>query len=372
MPPLIGGGPVPADLTVVICSLNGAPGVDRCLAALANQTVAERLQVVVVDDGSDDDTSEVAARHGAVVVRHEFNRGLAAARNSGTEVAVAEIIAFLDDDCVPAATWAAELLAGYAEPAVIAVGGPIKVTGPDCYVVRYLRRHNPLLPLELDLGESSSLLYRLRLYLRRQWQGPAAHDGARDVFSLVGANMSFRASALAGINGFDPRFTFGAEELEVCLRLRDALPDARLRYLPSAVVEHRYEPRLGDTLRRARAYGIGNARLHQVRPAVPFTLFPLPVMVAVLALLGVARRRASWLAAAAALPWIAFPAGVRTAGIERQLESLLDPAVQMLQEAYGDVGVVQGAWRYRGLPAVPDTSGLSQQPPVRATERIAS
>ena len=52
-----------ADLSVVICSLNGAAGVDRCLSALAAQKDVD-LELIVVDDGSTDDTSEVARQHG--------------------------------------------------------------------------------------------------------------------------------------------------------------------------------------------------------------------------------------------------------------------------------------------------------------------
>lgn len=50
-----------------------------------------------MDDGSTDETSEVARRHGVTVIRHEVNRGLAAARNTGIRTASAPIVAFLDD-----------------------------------------------------------------------------------------------------------------------------------------------------------------------------------------------------------------------------------------------------------------------------------
>ena len=80
-----------ADLTIVICSLNGEAGVCRCLDALSMQTIYDRLEVIVVDDGSTDGTSDVARAHGAIVIRHPVNRGLAAARNSGVRAASAQL-----------------------------------------------------------------------------------------------------------------------------------------------------------------------------------------------------------------------------------------------------------------------------------------
>ena len=182
-----------ADLSVVICSLNGAAGVDRCLRALAAQKDVD-LQVIVVDDGSTDETSAVASEHGVTVIRHEVNRGLAAARNTGVAAATAPVVAFLDDDCEPEPEWARELLDAY-EDGVVGVGGSVVPCAPEGYMFDYLRRNNPLLPLELDLAHSEKLLYRLYLYLLRQWQS-AEHHGKRDVYSLVGANMSFVRSAL--------------------------------------------------------------------------------------------------------------------------------------------------------------------------------
>ena len=182
-----------ADLSVVICSLNGAAGVDRCLHALAAQKDVE-LQVIVVDDGSTDDTSEVAREHGVTVIRHEVNRGLAAARNTGVQAATAPVVAFLDDDCEPEPEWARELVDAYTD-GVVGVGGTVVPCAPDGYMLGYLQRNNPLLPLESSLARSQKLPYRLYLYVLGQWKPAERHD-KREVYSLVGANMSFARGAL--------------------------------------------------------------------------------------------------------------------------------------------------------------------------------
>ena len=102
-------------MSVIVCSLNGATGVDRCFRALAAQTVRSSLELILVDDGSTDATSAVGHAHGATVIRHATNQGLAAARNSGLDAARAPIVGFLDDDCEPEPQWAEQILAGSPE-----------------------------------------------------------------------------------------------------------------------------------------------------------------------------------------------------------------------------------------------------------------
>ena len=335
------------DLSVVICSLNGAPGVDRCLAALSRQTLDGRIEAVVVDDGSTDDTADVAHRYGARVVRHPTNKGLSAARNSGVLAASSEIVAFLDDDCEPRPDWAKCLLAVHGD-GVLGVGGPVIPNGGDGPLARYLERHNPLEPLEIELSTSESLPYRLLIYLRGLWTD-THNRGRRPVYSLVGANMSYRRDRLIDAGLFDERFKFGAEELDLCRRLAYMYPEDGYVLEPQAEVVHYFDPSLGDTLRRSRAYGRGSARMFRKWPSSRPTIFPFPLVVGALAALGIARRSPKLIAAAALAPQAMFPGGIRHAFNVPGFGSLLDPYVQLAQEAMGDVGFVQGLWMFRDL-----------------------
>jgi GT2 family glycosyltransferase len=336
---------VSADLSVVICSLNGAAGVRRCLSQLSQQTISGRIEVIVTDDGSRDDTSQAARDGGAVVIRHPVNRGIAAARNSGVAAATAPVVAFLDDDCEPAPQWAERLLAGYAD-GVAGVGGPIVPQTPAGFARGYLERHNPLQPLELDLASSDQPVYRLGLYLRRQWSPPPPR-GQRDVYSLVGANMSFRREVLAAAGGFDERFRFGAEEVDLCRRLHRASHPVRLVWVADAPVTHHFPASLPDILRRSRAYGRGSARLYRKWPGLSPTLFPGPVLVA--ALLGLSPAFPPLAVAALAVPQVLYPQGLRGAAAGRGAGCLLDSYVQLAQEAWEDLGFAQGLWAFRHL-----------------------
>jgi GT2 family glycosyltransferase len=335
------------DLSVVIPSLNGAEGVDRCLRALEAQSIRPRMEIIVVDDGSTDATASVAQAHGVTVIRHPHNLGIAAARNTGLNVAKADIVAFLDDDCVPESGWARELLAGYAAEDVAGVCGPIIPSTPPGLLRGFLSRNNPLAPLELELANGYGLPYRFYLYLRRQVAGEPRTD-TRDVYSFVGANMSFRRKVLFEAGQFDERFRFGAEELDLCMRVTQSIEGARLVFVPRACVVHHFKPQLRDTLRRSRSYGIGSARLHRKWPSLPPTFFPIPVLV--LALLAAAPLLPELAVAAVAAPLALYPRGLRAAIRDRAPAALLDGYLLLAQETWEDIGVVQGFWRFRRLP----------------------
>jgi glycosyltransferase involved in cell wall biosynthesis len=328
-------------LSVVVCSYNGAAGIRRCLDALAAQTIRQHLEVIVVDDGSADGTGVVACAHGAAVIWHRVNRGLAAARNTGLRAAFAPIVAFVDDDCEPDPEWAQRLLACYGE-GVMGVGGPVVPVAPDGFMAGYLQRHNPLRPLELDLARSDKLGYRFLLYLRRQWAAGEAH-GQRDVYAFVGANMSFRRQAVIDAGGFDERFRFGAEEGDLCRRLGRLFPSSRLVFTP-----------LRDTLRRSRSYGLGSARLYRKWPGLRPALFPWPVLV--LAMLACSVPFPLLAAAAFAAPLFLYPGAARTALSRRRAGCLLDAYVRLAQETCENAGFLRGLWVFRHL--VPHTGEM--------------
>ncbi len=332
-------------LSVVICSLNGAAGVRRCLDALGRQTIRGEIELIVVDDGSIDGTDAAAQSAGATVFRHAITRGSAAARNTGVRHATAPIIAFLDDDCEPEPDWAENLVAAY-DDRLLALGGAIMVGPGHGLTIGFLSRNNPLLPQESNLTDSNNVAYRFFLYLRRQWSAPKA-QGRRPVAVLPSANLAVRRQHLLAVSGFDEQIIFGAEDDDLCRRLTDAFPGLPLMFDPAVRVTHHFKPSLPDTLRRGRAYGRGSAIMWRKWPDVPPTIFPFPVLI--LAVLGFATRYPVMVLAALLLPYVLYPRGLRWAARHRQASSLLDPYLQLAQETADNFGFLEGLWRYRKL-----------------------
>lgn len=117
----------PDTVTVVVPVLDDADQLRRCLAALARQT---RLpdEVVVVDNGSSDDSAAVASQAGARVL-HEPVRAIAAAASRGYDAATGTLIARLDSDSCPGPDWLERALRHFDDDRVVAVTGPGEFRG---------------------------------------------------------------------------------------------------------------------------------------------------------------------------------------------------------------------------------------------------
>jgi glycosyltransferase involved in cell wall biosynthesis len=119
------------EITVVVPTRDRPAALDACLAALDQQTAIDRLEIVVVDDGSSaaDVVERVVAAHpSARLVRHPAE-GPATARNAGARAARGTIICFTDDDCVPEREWAERMAAAIERGADAAAGTTLPGAG---------------------------------------------------------------------------------------------------------------------------------------------------------------------------------------------------------------------------------------------------
>jgi uncharacterized membrane protein/GT2 family glycosyltransferase len=333
-------------ISVVVCSYNGVSTLAGCLKAIKKQKWNGKLEVIVVDDGSKDDTYKIAKSfRGIKVIKNERNLGLACSRNVGIKAANGKIIVFTDDDCRPSPTWIKNLYTGYTSDEVLGVGGPLSSNDKQNLVLRYLHFKNPMKPLEHKLLKSNSIAYRFGLYLKDLiGLSKPVPNRKRVVYSVAGGNMSFRKSTLEQIGMFDEKFTFGSEDQELCLRINKIFPNS-LYFVPKAKSSHQFDSRLRDTLRRSRAYGIGNARLSRKHREVTATVFPFPEVIILSFLLGLINP---WLLLTPFVLTLAvYSDGIRQALKRRSLEPLLYSYIQFLQELYNNIGFVKGWWKFR-------------------------
>jgi glycosyltransferase involved in cell wall biosynthesis len=228
------------DVTTLIATYNRARLLRDTLSALGAQQVPSTLvwEILVVDNNSRDQTRQVVdtfAATTAVPVRYVFEprQGLSAARNRGIQEARGSIIAFTDDDVLPAPDWVTAVLNAFTKWNADAVGGrilPRRETSPPPWLARdpYLLA---LLAL-MDLPDGGLLALPLN-------KVPQVDK----VPQVWGANMAFRRKVFEQVGGFDIERCMVGNKLirgdEVELMTRALERGLRIAYDPSLTVFHR-------------------------------------------------------------------------------------------------------------------------------------
>lgn len=229
-------------VSVIVPTYNRAGILRRCLEALTSQDYPGRLEIIVVDDGSTDETRQVVeefARRNGVRYIQQANRGPAAARNRGIAAADGEIIAFTDDDCLPPRDWVRRLVQGYLEhPEVVGVGGRLEPPAEQ--------RDNPLAQYEWSVGRE---VYDA---------GETEVIGGFDCPAGGTNNMSYRRQVLEEVGGFDESFPYAAGE-DADLKRRICQRGVRLLYVPVPVVH--LQPYTWAAFRRQQ-YTRGRGAVH--------------------------------------------------------------------------------------------------------------
>jgi cellulose synthase/poly-beta-1,6-N-acetylglucosamine synthase-like glycosyltransferase len=110
-------------ISVIVPAYDAAATIRACLEGLLAQEVPrDRYEVILVDDGSFDNTREIACEYEIRLIA-QSHQGPAAARNRGVAEAEGEIVLFTDADCVPSENWVAEMIRPFNDDEVIGVKG---------------------------------------------------------------------------------------------------------------------------------------------------------------------------------------------------------------------------------------------------------
>jgi glycosyltransferase involved in cell wall biosynthesis len=209
---------VPSDtvprVAVAISTYRRAHLLPRLVRALEAQTLRpSEFEVLIVDDGSPDDTSATLARLAANTsiqmqpIRSESNQGQAAGRNTAWRASRAPVIAFTDDDCVPTAAWLETGLRAIETDGGLVVGRTMP---------------NP--------EQAERLL--------RPFSRTIEDEGTR-FFNTC--NIFYSRTDLEGVGGFDETFSaHGGEDIDLAKRVQER--GTETHYAPDAVVLHDVQP----------------------------------------------------------------------------------------------------------------------------------
>jgi len=224
--------------SVIVPAYQAKDVIGGCVQALVDQTVLrERYEIIVVDDGSTDETGRLAQESGADRVLRVPHNGPAAARNAGVDAARGEIVLFTDADCEPASDWIERMVAVFGQPEVMGAKG-IYRTRQRSLVARFVQ-----------------LEYESKYDLMR---GHAAIDFV-DTYSAAYRRRIFEGRS------FDTAFPRASgEDIEFSYRLSGE--GYRLVFVPEAVVYHHHVDTLLGYLRRKYYVGFWRVRMYQLHP----------------------------------------------------------------------------------------------------------
>ncbi len=186
---------------------NSAGTIKFCLEGVFKQTLAP-AEVVVVDDGSTDATSEIASSYPVRVIKHKGNLGLAAARNTAIKSLGTDFIASLDADCIPEPGWLEHLMEVLNSSPAAGAGG------------RVLESY------------SSTIFDTWRLvHMKQDW----GEEKSSPPF-LFGANTVFRRKDIVELGSYNVKFRNNYEDVDLCNRLKKS--GHTFLYEPKSVVHH--------------------------------------------------------------------------------------------------------------------------------------
>jgi glycosyltransferase involved in cell wall biosynthesis len=190
------------EVALVVCTRNRGKALSSWLRHITTLTCSGRWQLIVVDNGCSDETSNRLEEfthyfRGQLTTIREARPGLGRARNAGWRAARAPLIAFTDDDCYPANDYLPAIASAFADASIGFVGGRVL------------------------LHDESDAPITIKTIMQDQYAEPGDFIPAGWIH---GANMAFRREVLIQINGFDE--LLGAGTLFPC---EDA--DAMLRAL---------------------------------------------------------------------------------------------------------------------------------------------
>jgi glycosyltransferase involved in cell wall biosynthesis len=189
-------------ISFVVSAYNEQANIGLCVNSIQRALRSHNVigEIIVVDNGSTDDTAKIARIHGAIVVNQPI-RGLTHARTAGQRAAHYDLVAHVDADNVVPSGWLGTVLDTMHDPSVVACSGPLYYDG-----------------LSVHKRVITEIFYVFARVVHK-------------LFPMIqGGNFVMRRSAYDTMGGFDTTITFYGDDTDIAVRLAKV---GKIKFVPA-------------------------------------------------------------------------------------------------------------------------------------------
>jgi glycosyltransferase involved in cell wall biosynthesis len=224
--------PETPSVSIIVCSYNGAKTLAACLDSLGKLNYPS-YEIILVDDGSTDNTAQIAAEFSNVRYIYQENHGLSYARNAGAAAAKGTVLAYTDSDCMADVDWLYYLIGTLVSGDYAGVGGP-NVSPPARNWIQACVAAAPGGPSHVLLTDTI-----------------AEH--------VPGCNMAWYRWAFESVGGFDPEYRKAGDDVDFCWRVQQE--GHNVAFSPTAIVWHYRRFTLNAFRKQQQGYGEAESML---------------------------------------------------------------------------------------------------------------
>jgi cellulose synthase/poly-beta-1,6-N-acetylglucosamine synthase-like glycosyltransferase len=223
-------------ISVIIPTYNDSGLIRNCLRSLSRQSFPKnKYEVIVVDDGSEDNTSDVVSKFKARFF-HRPHRGPAAARNFGATKARGDILLFTDADCVPDRDWIRKMSEPFKDREIVGVSGTYRTLNRKSPVARFAG---------YEIEERHRKLARQKF------------------IDFIGTfSAGYRKSVFRKFGGFDTKFGMASGE-DPELSFRISRSGAKMVFQKNAFVYHNHPDSIWKFIRQKFWRGYWRVRVYR-------------------------------------------------------------------------------------------------------------
>jgi len=211
-------------VSVIVPVYNSEKTIGKCLSSLIAQNYPRnKYEIIVVDDGSTDETAEIASKFKKVKLIKQIHRGPAAARNLGVKKSKGDMVLFTDADCVTPKNWIRNMIGPFEDKKIVGVAGTYKTLNKKSSIARFAG---------YEIEERHKTLSKKRFV------------------DFIGTfSAAYRKNVFSRFGGFDTSFTTSSgEDPELSFRINKA--GLKMIFQPKAFVYHLHPSSLWEFLKQ--------------------------------------------------------------------------------------------------------------------------